>query len=231
MPAFIDRPMNTVQSTVDIGKVIKNAVVFDFKNWSVGSMDIDSLPQTINHLFDLLKQRTINYVLVGGVALLTYVEGRNTQDIDLIMALSSLEKLPEIKVTKRDMYFARGEYEGLQIDILLTENPLFDEIRQKYAAERHFQERDITTATVEGLLLLKLYELPSLYRQGSFSRVGIYENDIATLLHDYQVEVEDLQKELSRHLSDSDMVEVKNIVAEIQRRIERYQKGSTSKQL
>ncbi|HNU04259.1 MAG TPA: hypothetical protein PKL67_08900 [Anaerolineae bacterium] len=219
--------MDTVQTPVDIGKVIQNAVVFDFKNWSVSPMNIDSLPQTINRLFDLLKQRKTDYVLVGGIALLTYVEGRNTQDIDLIMAVSSLERLPEIKVISQDMYFARGEYEGLQIDVLLTENPLFDKVRQKYTTVRHFQEQDIPTATVEGLLLLKLYALPSLYRQGSFSRVGIYENDIATLLHDYHVEVKDIQKELSRHLNDSDMAEVKNIVAEIKQRIERYQKGST----
>jgi hypothetical protein len=33
-----------------------------------------------------------------------------------------------------------------------------------------------------GLLLLKLYALPSLYREGNFARVGLYENDVATLL-------------------------------------------------
>jgi len=189
-------------------------------------VNIDSLPQTIQCLFDLLKQRQVDYVLVGGVALLTYVEGRNTQDIDLIMALSSLEKLPEIKIGSRDLYFARGEYEGLQIDILLTENPLFDQVRKNHTTERHFREQDIPTATVEGLLLLKLYALPSLYRQGSFSRVGIYENDIAMLLHDYAVDLKGLQKELSRYLNDSDMAEIKNIVVEIQQMIERYKKGS-----
>ena len=218
--------MSTVQTPVDIGKVIQNAVVFDFKNWSASPMNTDSLPQTIHDLFEMLEQRHIDYVLVGGVALLTYVEGRNTQDIDLIMAFSSLRELPEIIVSSRDLYFARGEFEGLQIDILLTENPLFDKVRHNYTTTRHFQEQDIPTATVEGLLLLKLYALPSLYRQGSFSRVGIYENDIATLLHEYPVVMQDLQQELSRHLSESDMVEVQNIVAEIQHRIERYQKGS-----
>jgi hypothetical protein len=222
--------MNTVQAPLDIGKVIQNAVVFDFKNLSVSPMNIDSLPQTVNQLFTLLEQREISYVLVGGVALLTYIEGRNTQDIDLIMAVSSLAKLPEIKISSQDMYFARGDYEGLQIDILLTENPLFDKVRQKYASAQHFQKQEITTATVAGLILLKLYALPSLYRQGSFSRVGIYENDIATLLHDYSVDMAALEKELSRHLNESDMVEVKNIMAEIQRRIARYQKGTGAKE-
>lgn len=106
--------MNTIQFPVDIGKVIQNGVAFDFKTRQLSPMTIDSLPQTINQLFTLLRQRKINYVLVGGVALLTYLEGRNTQDIDLIMALSSLEQLPEITVRNRDIYFARGEYEGLQ---------------------------------------------------------------------------------------------------------------------
>jgi hypothetical protein len=46
------------------------------------------------------------------------------------------------------------------------------------------QRFDITTATVEGLLLLKLYALPSLYREGNFARVGL--KTIATLLYYYQ---------------------------------------------
>ncbi len=210
---------------VAIGKVIQNAVVFDFKNGSVSPMNSDALPQSISKLFDLLRQRKIDYVLVGGVALLTYIEGRNTQDIDLIMALSSLERLPEISVQSQDMYFARGEYDGLQIDILLTKNPLFDKVHRKYTAVRHFLEQTIPTATVEGLLLLKLYALPSLYRQGSFARVGIYENDIATLLHDYSVDMDVLYPELSSHLSATDMAKVRGIVAEIQQRIARFQNG------
>ncbi len=190
-------------------------------------MNTDSIPQAVSHLFDLLKQRKVDYVLVGGVALLTYVEGRNTQDIDLIVAVSSLTMLPEIKIGHQDIYFARGDYEGLQIDLLLTENPLFDTVRKKHTTERSFQEQLIKTATVEGLLLLKLYALPSLYRQGSFARVGIYENDVAVLLHDYPVAVGEIEKELSLHLSASDLAEVKSILGEIQRRIERYRHGPT----
>jgi hypothetical protein len=214
--------MSHTQTPLAIGKVIQNAVVFDFKNRAVSLMS-DALPQSVAQLFDLLHQRKIDYVLVGGVALLTYIEGRNTQDIDLIMALSSLERLPEITVDSQDMYFARGEYRGLQIDIRLTENPLFGKVLREYTTERHFGEQNITTATVEGLLLLKLYALPSLYRQGSFARVGIYENDIATLLHDYSVDMEALYAELSAHLSTTDMAEVRGIVAEIQQRIARFQ--------
>ena len=72
--------------------------------------------------------------------------------------------------------------------------------------------------------MLKLYALPSLYRQGNFARVGLYENDIATLMHDYQLDLPPLFSELSKHLSESDMIELQNIVADIQKRIQRFKK-------
>jgi len=215
----------TPQPKVHIGNVIRNAVAFNFKNWRGGTMNADTLLQTVARLFAVLHERQIDYLLVGGVALLQYVEGRNTEDIDLIMALPSLKKLPEIQIASQDVNFARGKFDELQIDILLTRNPLFEKVQRKYATTQRFVERDIPCATVEGLLLLKLYALPSQYRQGDFARVGIYENDIATLIHDYRPQLEPLFAELARHLSDSDLAAVRDVVAEIQQRIERFDKG------
>ena len=216
----------TIQSSVEIGNIIRNAVVFNVRNWPGDAMSTDSLLESVERLFILLETRKIEYVLVGGIALLHYVEGRNTEDLDLIMALSSLDKLPEIKIVSQDMYFVRGEYEGLQIDILLTKNPLFKRVQNEYAMEeRHFLDRDISFATVEGLLLLKLYALPSLYRQGSFSRVGIYENDIAMLLYEYRPNIPVLLENLSSYVNDNDLSEIANIVLEIQQRIDRFRKG------
>lgn len=212
----------SIQSSAQIGQVIHNAVAFNVKNWLSGRMASDSLIQSVEDLFDLLEERTINYVLAGGIALLRYVEGRNTQDLDLLMALSSLKKLPELKVSSQDMYFARANYGELQIDILLTQNPLFKKVHDKYSRVERFLDRNIPIASVEGLLLLKLYALPSLYRQGNFARVGIYENDIATLLHDYQPDLNPLLKELSKHLSEEDILEIKSIVTDIQNRIKRF---------
>ena len=187
-------------------------------------MNADSLLAQVEQLFHLLDSRKVDYVLVGGIALLTYVEGRNTQDIDLIMALTSMAKLPEIKITSQDMYFAHGQFNELQIDILLTENPLFDKVAKKYSTKKQFRDRKIKCATVEGLLLLKLFALPSLYRQASFERVGIYENDIATLLNAYQPKREPLMAELKKHLNETDMNELQNIMADIEARIKRFSK-------
>jgi predicted nucleotidyltransferase len=216
----------TIQSSTQIGNVIRNAVVFNVKNWLGGMMNSDSLIQSVQDLFSILEQRKIDYVLVGGIALLHYVEGRNTQDLDLLMALSSLKKLPELKVVSKEMYFVRADYNGLQIDVLLTQNPLFNRVQNKYSQTQHFLDRNISIATVEGLLLLKLYALPSLYRQGNFARVGIYENDIATLLHYYQPDVSTLLAELSKYVNESDLAEVKSVVADIQNRIKRFRNES-----
>jgi len=216
----------TIQSSAQIGNVIRNAVVFNAKNWMGAMMNPDSLIQSVQDLFTVLEQRKIDYVLVGGIAILHYVEGRNTQDLDLLMALSSLKKLPELKITSQEPFFVRANYGELQIDVLLTKNPLFKKVRGKYSKVQRFLDRDIPLATVEGLLLLKLYALPSLYRQGNFSRVGIYENDIATLLHHYQSDLPSLLKELAGYVDENDLAEIKNILADVQNRIKRFKKKS-----
>ena len=184
----------------------------------------DKLPGEVEKFFDLLELRKTDFVLVNGIALLTYVEGRNTQDIDLIMALPSLEKLPEIKIESQDMYFARGKYGELQIDILLTKNPLFAKVEKEYTTTQQFKDRKIRCATVEGLILLKLFALPSLYRQGSFERVGIYENDIATLMNAFNPNMDSLFNELSKYLNKDDMTEAQKIVSDIETRIQRFRK-------
>jgi len=68
----------TIQSSAQIGNVIRNAVVFNVKNWPGspdgsrrgGMMNPDSLIQSVQDLFTVLEQRKIDYVLVGGIALL-----------------------------------------------------------------------------------------------------------------------------------------------------------------
>ena len=92
-----------LRPSVHIGNVIRNAVVFNFRTWREKAVNTDNLPQTVARLFALLKERQVEYLLVGGVALLNYVEGRNTEDIDLIMALPALKKLPEIEGSVKTM--------------------------------------------------------------------------------------------------------------------------------
>jgi hypothetical protein len=213
-------------SQVHIGEVIRNAVLFNPGNPQDRLMNSDSLIETVGQFFTLLSEREIDYVLVGGIALLQYVEGRNTEDIDLIMAVSALERLPELDVSTRDVDFARGKFGELKVDLLLTSNPLFDEVRKRFTTSKHFVEHAIPCATVEGLVLLKLYALPSLYRQGNFTRVGLAENDIATLIHIHKPTLQPILDVLENYLSTTDMVQVKQIVDEINERLERFRERS-----
>ena len=165
----------------------------------------------------------VNYVLVGGIAMLVYVSGRDTQDIDLIVAADDLDRLPEIEIEDRNAEFARGRMGGLRIDLLLTDNRLFDTVRCRHCVRQRFLEREVACATVEGLLLLKLFALPSLYRQGRFERVESYERDVALLIRAYAPALPPILEELAKHLSASDLGEVRDIVAEIEHRIARSQ--------
>jgi hypothetical protein len=142
------------------------------------------------------------------------------------MAVSALERLAELQVETRDADFARGRFNDLKVAVLLTSNPLFEEVRQHYTSVQRFVEQDIPCATVDGLILLKLYALPSLYRQGNFTRVGLYENDVATLLHAHHPPIEPLLDELALYLNESDMRQVKQIASEIQQRISRFEDHS-----
>jgi hypothetical protein len=207
---------------VHIGAVIRNARAFNIQHWRGEPSSMDDILQTVADLFALLKQRKIKSVLVGGIALLQYIQGRNTEDIDLIFAVSSLKKLPEIQLVEEDIYFARGQYKELQIDFLLTRNPLFAYVQRKYSTTQRFLEQDITSATVEGLVLLKLYALPSLYRQGNFARVGLYENDVATLMYYHRPNMDKLQRELATFVSESDLAAVQDIVTDMSKRIARF---------
>jgi hypothetical protein len=205
-----------------IGEIIRHGVLFDVKNWGSRVFSSDNLMTLVEQLFTTLSDRQIDYLLVGGVALLSYIEGRNTQDIDLILAKSDLNRLPEISLTNENQDFARGMFQDLQIDLLLTQNGLFQQVKQQYATERQFGDRSVSCATVEGLLLLKFYALPSLYRQGDFNRVSIYENDILQLLLGYPAELSSLLQVLGRYLSATDLQEVQNVAADIQERIARF---------
>lgn len=123
---------------VHIGKVIRNAVAFNTQQWQGARPDVDHLLDAVAELFELLEQRRISYALAGGIALLKYIRGRNTEDIDLILSVSSLKKLPEIVVTHRDVYFTRGNYKGIQVGVLLTKNPLFDHVKKHHVVTQDF---------------------------------------------------------------------------------------------
>lgn len=214
--------MVMVFNQVNIREVIAHGIAFDPKvSEALRTMDWPGLLQSIPRLFELLEQRDVDYLLVGGVAMLVYVEGRNTQDIDIILSSGELERLPEIRIEDRKGEFVRGRLGDLTVNLLLTDNALFEKVRRDHGVRQRFVEREIPCASVEGLLLLKLFALPSLYRQGRFDRVELYERDIALLIRKHRPDLAPVFEELAKHVAASDLAEVRSIVHEIEQRIDR----------
>ncbi|MGD1903768.1 MAG: hypothetical protein ACFB9N_16190 [Geitlerinemataceae cyanobacterium] len=63
-----------------VGAIVRDGITFDVKNWNDPPMVDRNLLQTADTLFTLLQTRQISYLLVGGIALLSYIEGRNLID-------------------------------------------------------------------------------------------------------------------------------------------------------
>ena len=182
------------------------------------------VPQDAMDLFRLLAERRVDYLLVGGMAMLTYVKGRNTKDVDLLTSVAALEQLPELKIEDRNDFFARGKFKSIQVDLLLTKNPLFKIVAEKYATKHSFAEMTVPAATVEGLMVLKLYALPSLYRQFDMDRAAVYENDITMLIARHSPEVEPLTLLASQYAEPGDKKELQKIISECCERAKRLQK-------
>ena len=209
-----------------VAEIVRNAVLFGPRAWQSGSLPSGNrLPTSgdVAELFTLLKERRTPYLLVGGIAMLRYVEGRNTEAIDLLMSLPSLKQLPEISIEEQNEYFIRWCFRSVRVDVLLTANKLFGEVQNEFATSHRFAELDVTTATPEGLVLLKLYALPSLYRQGLFDRVSVYESDVASLIQRHRPAVEPLLQRLQTHLEAGDLHELRGIVRDIEARIARFE--------
>ncbi len=225
--------LSAKSSVADVAGILHAAAVLGPAAWDGRALtDNDMEPnievklrEDITALFQVLHERNLPYVLVGGIAMLAYVEGRNTQDVDLVLSLASLKKLPEIVLSDHNVEFARGKFGALRVDVLLSGNPLFRLVQEKHAATRHLFGIDIHCATIEGLILLKLYALPSLYRQGNGQRIGLYENDVFMLCERHRPDMVPLLRSLELYVETGPMNELRSIVADIQRRIERVDRA------
>ena len=65
--------------------------------------------------------------------MLHYVEGRNTEDLDILMSVGDLARLPELQISLEDHDFVRANYNNLRIDVLLDRNQFFEKIMRDYA--------------------------------------------------------------------------------------------------
>ncbi len=216
-----------------VGDVLLAARVVGRDAWvsnegSMAQQNISLLSQDVQALFDTLRKQTISFVLVGGVALLRYVEGRNTQDIDLLLSPKAVKSIPDLTIIQDDRPVMRAQFRSVPVDVLLTTDPVFKLVSKKYASVQKFQDVSVNCATIEGLLLLKLYALPSLYRQGFMQRAALYENDILMLLQSRSCDMQAILSELEPFVEAGANFELRRIVEEIEVRLARMQRSRDS---
>jgi hypothetical protein len=181
-----------------------------------GSSQALPVPADSLDLFRLLAQRQVPYLLVGGMAMLTYVQGRNTKDVDLLMSVAAMGQVPELEVFDRKDFFVRGRFRTVQVNLLLTTSPLFKLVEERFSTRHRFAELEVPLSTADGLIMLKLYALPSLYRQSDWDRVYIFESDIKQLVARYAPDLEPLLVLLGQHLPANDLAELRQMLSEEQ---------------
>lgn len=207
-------------SQLDPGRIIALAHGANPATWS-GPMNTD-YPALVADFLALLERRQIPFVVVGGIALLQHVRGRNTEDIDLIISAPRLAEIPELIVQERTEMFAYGRFrDELRADILFAEHPVFDLVARTFTVPMDYQIGRLPTATVDGLVLLKLFALPSLYRKFDFDRIAIYEADIMQLLSRSHCNDSFFLDLLAPHILDSDRLELARVLSDIRSRLAR----------
>lgn len=184
-------------------------------------MEPDDLYTSADDLFTMLHEKQIPHVLVDGLALLFHTEARNTEDVDLIVALPDLAALPSLKIEEQNEWFAKASCGSLRVDLLFTANPLFALVAATHSVPRNFRSHNVQVATPEGLLLLKLFALPSLYRQGQANRAALYESDIALLLLADPIPDGTLLDTLRPHLMESDIHALADVLKDVRARLAR----------
>ncbi len=170
---------------------------------------------------ELLEAKNIAYALVGGAALMTIDDcARPTDDFDFIIAKNDIEQVEELEKESSDPNFGRYLYQGTRIDALYRNNPIFEYVMTHCLDSVAIGDKEIVRASPEGIILLKLYALPSLYQQGQQRRAMTYENDISGLLMQCSgVNFDKMFKVLARELLPSQVDELKNILEDCQRRV------------
>ncbi len=197
---------------VSIGGIISNGVAFNPKNWKMESkVHYSSLPLAVKSFLNLMRDLQVEFVLVGGVAIQAYLETRNTQDIDFIVKRAEVAILfNHLEILHSDDDFANClTTDGLRVDFLFAENPVFNYVRQGFTQSVEYNEGVLTTATPEGLMLMKLFAWSNLQLQNLTlsdkqirRKIILYEPDIKLLNEFYEIDFEKILRLLQRQISE-----------------------------
>jgi len=171
--------------------------------------DPATLSQDLFTLVQTLKRHGYLGAIVGSLAALTYLQGRGPRDIDIIAPESALEHLPGIIIEKRSDRILTCRYRSLRVDLWLASDPLYQLVAQRFTTPLCFNEIEIPRATVEGLILIKLYAMPTLTRLNDHAQVAQYKDDIRNLHPQSKFTLSEIAAILQPYLPTSDWDDVR----------------------
>jgi hypothetical protein len=105
---------------------------------------------------------------------------------------------------------------------------LFKIVEERFATKHRFAELEVPAVSVEGLIVLKLYALPSLYRQFDMDRVALCENDITMLIARHSPQLDPLFALVKSHVEPGDVAEIRKVIGECAERANRLRQRTGS---
>lgn len=156
--------------------------------------------QTTAELLTLLNERPVEYVVVGGMAMQQYLPERRTKDLDMIMTIPEVKRLPEVRFVRRFVHFAHGFYNEMAVDALLTSNPIFEFVRCQHKSVGSFHGQPMSCVSVEGMYFLKSYALTSIHQKSLWHKLAQAEEDLLGLLQHYPMALEPFADLLDSYL-------------------------------
>ena len=111
-------------------------------------------------------------MLVGGIAMLSYVEGRYMEDINLIVSLQSLKNLPEITLSPAKATICPVSFVNCKSTSCLPPIDCSTGFASSTPPYGSFVERAVRLPQWR-LFAAEAVRSASLYRQGNFARVGL----------------------------------------------------------
>ena len=147
-------------SLSDIGRILHASRVLGHEAWGPGgrervlSPDIGGkLGEDLVNFFQLLTDRRVPYLTVGGMAMLAHVRSWNTADIDVIMSAVTLDEISELFIDELDGDSAKCRFESLRVNVRFTVDPLLRSVADNHRVVYRFLDLDVPFATADGLIL------------------------------------------------------------------------------
>ncbi len=198
---------------------IYDANAFNIQNWRDGfPIDYDMLPDLVIKFLKLLKEKEVDFCIVGGIAYLAYIQDRNTKDLDILLSVKELEKIIDrVEVTNKDENFTNTVFEGMQIDFLKTSNSLFEYVKKHETTKYDFTEGLYPIATVDGLVLMRFDAIIDLYQKGKFEKIPRYELDLNYLTKNFEIDWQHIWKISAKFFTVGQISEFKKMVSEWQK--------------